>query len=185
MTGSNENLEFNPLTGKSEFPNKDFIPVGRDGIKAQYITADLQENAVYKHIETHLQFFYILTKTPPQAYGLNLSGNLSGESLRKIFMISLTKIDDIKQVSFNPALEKVVKCSMALNHSSVDEVKIDWGNPLPEDKSSIIDNTVKRVSNGILSRQSAICELDNVSVNDATLELLKIVNEKNIDDFND
>ena len=98
-------------------------------------------------------------------------------------MVSLTKIDDIKQVSFNPALEKVVKCAMALNHTPVDDVNIDWGNPLPEDKSSMIENTVKRISNGILSRQSAICELDNISENDATLELLKIVNEKNINNI--
>lgn len=180
MTGSNENLEFNPVTGKTEFPNKDFIPVGRDGIKAEYITADLQENAVYQHIETLLKFFHILTKTPPQAYGLDISNNLSGETLRKVFMNSLTKIDDIKQVSFNSAVKNLVKCLMALNHSPVQEVKTDWGNPIPEDKSELIDNTVKRLSSGTLSKQSAICDLDNVSKSDADIELSKIADEYNL-----
>ena len=180
LTGSNENLEFNPVTGKTEFPNRDFIPVGRDGIKAEYITADLQENAVQKHIDTLLNFFHILTKTPPQAYGLNVSDNLSGESLRKIFMTPLTKIDDIKQVSFNPALQMLVKCAMALNHTPVKNVKIDWGNPIPEDKSELIDNSVKRISSGTLSRKTAISELDNLSDFDADIELQKIKEEQNI-----
>lgn len=174
MTGSNENLEFNPVTGKAEFPNKDFIPVGRDGIKAEYITADLQENAVNQHIETLMKFFHILTKTPPQAYGMDISNNISGETLRKVFMNSLTKIDDIKQVSFNPAIKNLVKCLMALNHTPVDDTRIDWGNPIPEDKSELIDNSVKRISSGTLSKQSAICELDNVSKSDADIELSKI-----------
>ncbi|MGN0014234.1 MAG: phage portal protein [Candidatus Gastranaerophilaceae bacterium] len=174
MTGSNENLEFNPVTGKAEFPNKDFIPVGRDGIKAEYITADLQENAVNQHIETLMKFFHILTKTPPQAYGMDISNNISGETLRKVFMNSLTKIDDIKQVSFNPAIKNLVKCLMALNHTPVDDARIDWGNPIPEDKSELIDNSVKRISSGTLSKQSAICELDNVSKSDADIELSKI-----------
>ncbi|MBQ2643974.1 phage portal protein [bacterium] len=179
MTGSNENLEFNPITGKTEFPNKDFIPVGRDGIKAEYITADLQENAVHQHVNSLLQFFYILSKTPPQAYGLDITNNMSGESLRKIFMTSLTKIDDIKQVSFNSAIQNLVKCSMALNHTPINEVKIDWGNPIPEDKSEIIDNSVKRISSGTLSKISAIAELDNLSDFDANIEFQKIINEKN------
>ena len=179
MTGSNENLEFNPVTGKAEFPNRDFVPVGRDGIKAEYITADLQENAVHQHIETLMNFFYIMTKTPPQAYGMDITNNMSGESLRKIFMSSLTKIDDIKQVSFNSALENIVKCAMALNHTPVEEVKVDWGNPIPEDKSEIIDNSVKRINSGTMSKQTAISELDNVSPFDAKIELQKIENEKN------
>lgn len=178
MTGSNENLEYNPMTGKTEFPNKDFIPVGRDGIKAEYITADLQENAVNLHMEKLMQFFYILTKTPAQAYGIDLTNNLSGESLRKLFMTSLTKIDDIKQVSFNPTLQKVVKCAMALNCTPVDDVKTDWGNPLPEDRSVIIDNYVKRVSNGLISKETALAELDNISPQDAELELKKISAEQ-------
>lgn len=178
MTGSNENLEFNPVTGKTDFPNKDFIPVGRDGIKAEYITADLQENAVNQHVETLMKFFHILTKTPPQAYGMDISNNISGETLRKVFMTSLTKIDDIKQVSFNNAIKNLVKCAMALNHTPVSEVKVDWGNPLPEDKSEMIDNSVKRINSGTLSKLSAICELDNISVNDAEAELIKVENEK-------
>lgn len=179
MTGSNENLEFNPVTGKTEFPNRDFVPVGRDGIKAEYITADLQENAVHQHIEALMKFFYIMTKTPPQAYGMDITNNMSGESLRKIFMSSLTKIDDIKQVSFNVALENLVKCAMALNHTPVEEVKVDWGNPIPEDKSEIIDNSVKRINSGTLSKETAISELDNVSSFDAKIELQKIESEKN------
>lgn len=178
MTGSNENLEFNPITGKSEFPNRDFIPVGRDGIKAEYITADLQENAVQQHIKSMLNFFFILSKTPPQAYGLDITNNMSGESLRKIFMNALTKIDDIKQVSFNSAIEKLVKCSMALNHTPVNEVKIDWGNPIPEDKSELTDNYVKRIQSGTISRLTAISELDNLSEFDANLEFEKIQKEK-------
>ncbi len=178
MTGSNENLEFNPVTGKTEFPNRDFIPVGRDGIKAEYITADLQENAVHQHVNSLMKFFHLLTKTPPQAFGLDISNNLSGESLRKIFMTSLTKIDDIKQVSFNSALQKLVQCAMALNQTPVNEVKIDWGNPIPEDKSEQIENSVKRISSGTLSKQSAIAELDNLSEYDAVKELQKIMDEK-------
>lgn len=178
MTGSTENLEFNTMTGRMEFPNRDFIPVGRDGIKAEYVTADLQENAVKQHIETLMKFFHILTKTPPQAYGMNITTDMSGESLRKIFMNSLTKLDDIKQVSFDSAVKNLVKCLMALNHTPVDEVKIDWGNPIPEDKSELIDNSVKRIGAGIMSRQTAICDLDNVSKSDADIELAKISAEK-------
>lgn len=95
-------------------------------------------------------------------------------------MTPLTKIDDIKQVSFNPALQMLVKCAMALNHTPVQNVKIDWGNPIPEDKSELIDNSVKRISSGTLSRKTAISELDNLSDFDADIELQKIKEEQNI-----
>ena len=108
---------------------------------------------------------------------MDISNNISGETLRKVFMTSLTKIDDIKQVSFNGAIKNLVRCTMALNHTPVSEVKVDWGNPLPEDKSEMIDNSVKRINSGTLSRLSAICELDNISVCDAKSELSKVENE--------
>ena len=162
MTGSSDSLEFNPQTGLSEFPNKDYIPVGRDGVKAEYITVDLQAAAIKQHIDTLMQFFYIMTKTPPQAYGLDIAGNMSGESLRKIFMSTLAKIDDVKQVSFNSALVKVVKCAMAFAKAPVSAVKLDWGNPLPEDYAELVQINNDRVNAGTQSRAGAIMALDNV-----------------------
>ena len=68
---------------------------------------------------------------------------------------------------------------MALNHTPVEEVKVDWGNPIPEDKSETIENSVKRINSGTMSKQTAISELDNVSPFDAKIELQKIESEKN------
>lgn len=174
MTGSSDSLEFNPLTGHSEFPNKDYIPVGRDGVKAEYITVDLQAAAIKQHIDTLMQFFYIMTKTPPQAYGIDLAGNMSGESLRKIFMSTLAKIDDVKQVSFDNTLKNVVKCAMAFASSPVSEVKLGWGNPLPLDYSEMVQIENARVAAGTQSRAAAIMQLDNIDESAASAKAEKI-----------
>ena len=178
MTGSSDSLEFNPTTGHVEFPNKDYIPVGRDGVKPEYITVDLQAAAIKQHIDTLMQFFYILTKTPPQAYGLDIAGNMSGESLRKIFMSTLAKIDDVKQVSFDSALKKVVRCAMAFAKSPVAAIKLDWGNPLPEDYVQMVQLNNERVSAGTQSRVGAIMQLDNLDEDAALLKARQILIER-------
>lgn len=178
LTGSEQNLEFDPVSNTRTLPNTDFIKIGSDGIKPEYITADLQSTAIQNHINTLLDFFYILTKTPPQAYGLNLSGNLSGESLRKIFIAALSKVDDIKQVSFTSTIQNVVACAMAFNETPIKNVQIAWGEPLPNDYSELVTIENQRVSSGTQSKLTTIMTLDKVSKEDAIKELEQIEKEK-------
>lgn len=178
LSGSEQNLEMNPVTNERFFPDSDFLKVGTDGIKPEYITADLQADAIQKHVDMLMNFFYILTKTPPQAYGLDISGNMSGESLRKIFIAALSKVDDIKQVSFTSTIQKVVQCAMAFNSTPVENVHVAWGEPIPADYSEMVDTENSRVSAGTQSRLTTIMTLDNVSEQDAKAELERIEQEK-------
>ena len=178
LSGSEQNLEYDPVTNERIFPDSDFVKVGTDGIKPEYITANLQADAIQKHIDLLMNFFYILTKTPPQAYGLNISGNMSGESLRKIFLAALAKVDDIKQVSFTSAIKSVVSCAMAFNSTPVKEVNVDWSEPIPADYSELVTTENSRVSAGTQSKLTTIMTLDNVSEEDARAELERIEEEK-------
>ena len=177
IAGSEQNLEMDPVTSKRVFPDSDFLKVGTDGIKPEYITADLQSEAISKHINTLMNFFYILTKTPPQAYGLDIAGNMSGESLRKIFIAALSKVDDIKQVSFTSTIQNVVKCAMAFNSTPVKEVNVAWGEPIPADYSEMVATENSRVAAGTQSKLTTIMTLDNVSEQDAQKELQRIQQE--------
>ena len=181
LSGSEQNLEMNPLTNERFFPDSDFLKVGTDGIKPTYITADLQADAIQQHLNMLMQFFYILTKTPPQAYGLDISGNMSGESLRKIFIAALSKVDDIKQVSFTSTIQKLVQCAMAFNSSPVDYVHVSWGDSIPADYSEMVKTENSRVAAGTQSKLTSIMTLDNVSEEDARVELQRIDFEKAID----
>ena len=185
LAGSEQNLEHNPITNERTFPNTDFIKIGTDGVKPEYITADLQAEAIQKHIDTLMNFFYILTKTPPQAYGIDIAGNMSGESLRKVFMSALSKADDIKQVSLNSAIKNVVKCAMAFNKTPVQEVNIDWGEPIPLDISEKVKTYNDRAYAGTISKVTAISELDNISKEDANKEYSQILSEKKEEAFPD
>lgn len=51
LAGSIENTEMNPITGERHVPNSDFILTGKDGTKPEYITADLQADAIKSHID--------------------------------------------------------------------------------------------------------------------------------------
>ena len=126
LAGSIENTELNPLTGERRFPNSDFITMGKDGQKPEYITADLQSDAIKTHIDTLLEFFYILSKTPPQAYGLDISSTMSGESLKVIFEASMAKVKDIRMVSLTNAIKKVVQCTLAFYGVNNKNVIVDW-----------------------------------------------------------
>ena len=178
LSGSEQNLEMNPVTNERIFPDSDFLKVGTDGVKPEYITADLQADAIQKHVDMLMKFFYILTKTPPQAYGLDISGNMSGESLRKIFIAALSKVDDIKQVSFTSVIQEVVNCVMAMNSTPVESVNIAWGEPIPADYSEMVDTENSRVSAGTQSKLTTIMTLDKVSEDDARKELERIEEEK-------
>lgn len=178
LAGSEQNLEHNPLTNERYLPNSDFIKVGTDGVKPEYIAADLQADAIEKHINALMQFFYMLTSSPPQAYGLDISGNMSGESLRKVFMAALAKADDIKQVSLDSALKSVVKCAMAFNNTPVDSVNIDWGEPIPLDSAEKVKIYNDRAYAETISKRTALKELGNLSDGDADLEYSRILEEK-------
>ena len=177
LSGSEQNLEHDPITNERKLPNADFLKVGPDGVKPEYLTADLQADAIEKHINMLLQFFYILTKTPPQAYGIGLTGSMSGESLRKIFIAALAKVDDIKQVSFTSTIQKAVKCAMAFNNTPIDSVHVAWGEPLPVDYAEMVKVENSRVEAGTQSKLTTIMTLDNVSLEDAKLELERIEEE--------
>lgn len=178
LSGSEQNLEMNPVTNQRFLPDNDFLKVGTDGVKPEYITADLQADAIQKHVDMLMKFFYILTKTPPQAYGLDISGNMSGESLRKIFIAALSKVDDIKQVSFTSTIQKVVECAMAFNSTPVEAVNVAWGEPIPADYSEMVDTENSRVAAGTQSKLTTIMALDKVSEKDALTELSRIDAEK-------
>jgi len=126
LAGSVENTELNPLTGERHFPNSDFITMGKDGQKPEYITADLQSDAIKTHIETLMQFFYILSKTPPQAYGIDISANMSGESLKTILSSSLAKVKDIRSVSLTNAIIKTVQCALSFAGFEYPLVSVEW-----------------------------------------------------------
>lgn len=178
LTGSIENTEMNPITGERHVPNSDFILTGKDGTKPEYITADLQADAIKSHIDMLLQFFYMLTKTPPQAYGIDLSGNLSGESLKKIFMAAITKVEDIRAVSLNNAIKKTVECALAFSGISDAEVKIDWGEAIKLDYTEDVKACNDRVFAGTMSQLSAIKELSKLPDDEAEKELTQIQKEK-------
>lgn len=178
LSGSEQNLEMNPVTNERFFPDTDFLKVGTDGVKPEYITADLQADAIQKHLDMLMNFFYILTKTPPQAYGLDIAGNMSGESLRKIFIAALSKVDDIKQVSFTSTIQNVVQCAMAFNSTPVEQVNVAWGEPIPSDYSELVTTETSRVTSGTQSKLTTIMTLDNVSEDDAREELKRIEEEK-------
>lgn len=178
IAGSEQNLEMNPVTSKRFFPDNDFVKIGSDGIKPEYITADLQSDAIKKHLDTLMSFFYILTKTPPQAYGLDLTSNMSGESLRKIFMAALSKIDDIKQVPFTSTIQNVVQCAMSFSGTPVKTVNVAWGEPISIDYSEMVSTENSRVQAGTQSKLTTIMTLDNVSESDAQKELDLINIEK-------
>ena len=59
LSGSEQNLEMNPVTNERFFPETDFLKVGTDGIKPEYITADLQADAIQKHLNTLMNYFYM------------------------------------------------------------------------------------------------------------------------------
>lgn len=180
LAGSIENTEMNPATGERHFPNSDFIAIGSDGTKPEYITADLQAEAIKSHINTLMQFFYILTKTPPQAYGVDLSGNLSGESLRKLFMAPVAKVEDIRAVSLNNAIVKVVQCALAFSGYKDAKVSIDWGDVIKLDKAEITKICNDRVLAGTQSKLSAIIEMDKTTEELARTELKQILGDKAI-----
>ena len=183
LSGSEQNLELDPVTNVRMLPNTDFIKIGTDGVKPEYITANLQADAIQKHIDMLMNFFYILTKTPPQAYGLNIAGNMSGESLRKIFIAALAKVDDIKQVSFTSAIQNVVNCAMSFNQTPVKNVHVAWGEPIPSDYSELVNTENSRVAAGTQSKLTTIMTLDNVSEEDAQKELERIKEENTMTQY--
>ena len=103
---------------------------------------------------------------------------MSGESLRKIFIAALSKVDDIKQVSFTSTIQNVVSCAMALNSTPVKSVNIAWGEPIPADYSELVNTENSRVAAGTQSKLTTIMTLDNVSEEDAMAEMERMELER-------
>ena len=103
----------------------------------------------------------------------DLSGNMSGESLQKIFMSAVAKVEDIRAVSLNNAVKKLVKCALAFSGAKYADVSVNWGNAIKLDYTEVVKTCNERVLAGTQSKLSAIKQMDKMTDEQAKEELLR------------
>ncbi len=116
-----------------------------------------------------MELFYMMTGTNPQIFGKELSGNLSGAALQKIFLRPLQKanryIKNMEVVTL-----QVLKCALALEGIKNVEISGEWKEANFETIDDISDRIERQKQVGIRSTESAVREINVDYTEDQIIE---------------
>lgn len=108
-------LEFDSNSGQHIYKRHQALTLDKNGNKPEYLTWDGSLENSYKQIELIMSLFYMISRTNPQMYGIDVSGNLSGDALTKILLMPISATKEMV-LAEEEAAEKALECFLALNN---------------------------------------------------------------------
>jgi len=141
LAGPDSLRRIDPRTGQVSFDGLGrYIPMAPEDSVPQYLTWDVQIEAIRYEIDTLLQQLYIISETSAAAFG-DLKQGLaeSGSALKRLMLAPLAKVNRLR-LRIDPALKKALTIASELEvvngvvgAKRITNVKIEWQDGLPAD----------------------------------------------------
>lgn len=148
------------------------VAEGEDG-KVEYIVWDASLENAFKQVEKLVEFMYMIGEVSPDVLGLGEGVSDSGRALKFKLMRTIAKVAR-KKLYYDQALKSLLYKAQVLAKErglAIDGKKLQgepvipeliWSDGLPTDEVEQIDNTVKKIDAGLMSKTQAIMELNNM-----------------------
>jgi len=161
-----------------------------NGAVPQYITWDAKLERSFEHVTRLIKYMLAITKTSPQAAGLEDGKGDSGVALLYLWIQSVIKAEAIKE-KFDKAIKDAIRKCIILENAlggTQYEVKapvIEWGDMLPKAESEKETGEIAKYEGGVQSLETTIRRMHpDWSEEAIQAEIEKIQNERAMDTMN-
>lgn len=159
--------------------------------KPEYIVWNANLDAAFKEIDKMLDLLFMFSDISPSSMGLDKGGQAESGRALKFKLIRTIAKRNRKKMYYDSALKELLKTSLQLSMawgiqidgskaSSDETISINWGDGIINDETEMVDNTVKRIDSGTMSKADAIAELDGLSPEEAKKKAKEIEDESSI-----
>lgn len=163
----------------------------KNGAVPLYITWDAQTEQSFKHVERLIDYMMAISKTSPQAAGINTDdGGRSAIAILYEWIQSVIKAESIKE-KFDTAIKDAVRKCIILENTlgnadlPITDPVIEWSDMLPKADSEKDDEEIKKHEGGVQSLEATIRNLQPDWSEKAILaEVEKIQEEKAVNRMN-
>lgn len=161
-----------------------FFRDSNDDPEMKYITWDAQLEANFRQIELLLNQLYVLSEMGTTLLGGEDKGssNTSGRALKFKMISPLAKVKRLTMF-LDPVVKKVIKLLSQLGGEGISDlskskITIKWQDGLPADELEQADIIASRKSSGTMSTKKALMQYDQMSEEQAEMEIDEINNEE-------
>lgn len=155
-------------------------------VKPEYLTWDMQIEAIKHQIEKLEEYFFMFTETSPASYGLERDGSQveSARALKFKAHRTINKVEDLRD-TFGDAVKKLMRLAQKLETGDkgeysykVAQVQLLWPDPIIEDDTQeAIDYSLLK-QNGLVSVHRAVRDLFNLTDDEADVERARILEDE-------
>jgi len=167
--------------------------VSSDGEKPEYIVWNANLDNAFKEIEKLVEFLFMFSETSPDVMGMGKSTTVaeSGRALKMRMIRTLAK-KNRKQLYYDQTLKEILFVAQELslaNGFTVNGVKcpgpaevpvLKWSDGVIDDIPEMIDNNIKKLDAGMISKKSAIMSIEGINEKEAKRIIKEIDKEKSI-----
>lgn len=179
--------------GKANLADFDVIEVEpsvmEKAVKPEYLTWDMQIQAIQHQIEKLEEYLFITTETSPASFGLERDGSQveSARALRFKSHRTVNKVQTLRD-EWAKAVKSMVRIATAMENVAREEdergtltptaVRIVWPDPIVEDQTQEVQDYVALKSASLVSRKRAVRDLFNLSDEEAEREVRDILQDE-------
>ncbi|KKQ09698.1 MAG: hypothetical protein US20_C0005G0018 [Candidatus Pacebacteria bacterium GW2011_GWF1_36_5] len=188
LYGPENATQFNAQTGKWELKLDTYIPLDGDDRAPGLLTFDAQITQAIEYINKLQEQYYIASGTSAALFAMDSANISSGTALKRLLQRPLSKASKVVQRIKEP-LELSLILASELENKTIKEISSKWRDGLVNDETEDTQNYNSRVITGTMSKLTAIQRLDNITEDQAKIELNQIQEEKkqesaiNLDDL--
>ncbi len=135
----------------------------------RYLVWDAQLSAAFTQIDKIVEMAFMVTETSPDAFGMGKAGVAeSGRALKFRLLRILAKVNRKKRY-FDEALKQVLKAALMLESErggqsfDIPDIEIAWRDGLPDDEMEETEVVALGVQAGVMSRRTAVRQLQRLS----------------------
>ncbi|MBB6689919.1 phage portal protein [Cohnella xylanilytica] len=185
--------ENNRHYGQRFVRNADLEVVSYDESKGaipQYITWDAKTQQSFEHVTRLIKYMLAISKTSPQAAGLEEGKGDTGVALLYLWIQSVIKAEAIKEkfdAGIKDAIRKCIVLENAIGGSDykVQAPAIEWGDMLPKADSEKDTEEIEKYGGGVQSLETTVRRMHpDWSEEAIAAEIQKIQDEKAMDSIN-
>ncbi|WP_347880712.1 hypothetical protein [Paenibacillus sp. F411] len=162
----------------------------KSGAVPMYITWDAKTAQSFEHVTRLIKYMLAISKTSPQAAGLEEGKGDSGVALLYLWIQSVIKAEAIKD-KFDAAIKAAIRKCMILENSisgkslQISDPVVEWGDLLPKAESEKDTEEIEKYSGGVQSLETTVRRMHpDWSEEAIAAEIQKIEDEQAVDSMN-
>jgi exonuclease VII small subunit len=155
-------------------------------VKPEYLTWDMQIEAIKHQIEKLEEYFFMFTETSPASFGLERDGSQveSARALKFKAHRTINKVEDLRD-TFGDAIKKLMRIAQKLETGDqgtytykIAQVQLLWPDPIIEDDTQESQDYSLLKQNGLVSVHRTVKDIFNLTDEEAEVERARILEDE-------